>query len=138
MVAGHLDIAKMPTEFRVVPDDAPVLLEVLEDLHHELQLNSDELSNAWGAIIISENQDGLRRFDIAIFWDAVVTDNGIVQFGDDGEVLPRWIYLTEVPDTENPELLELVEVELNEDGEYVLNGEVVETVNNPARTTSHG
>lgn len=86
--ADHLSASGMPSEFRVVPDDAPELLHVLEELHHMIEEDETQLAHGWGAIIISENQDGLRRMDLAIFWDGVEIDNGIVQLGEDGEPLP--------------------------------------------------
>ncbi|MDQ7034482.1 MAG: hypothetical protein Q9P01_06500 [Anaerolineae bacterium] len=78
--------------------------------------------DAWGALIISENQDGLRRVDLVIFWNGVQIENGIVQIDDDGEIVPRLIHLTEVTDGDKTEL---VEVELAEDGSFMLNGEAV-------------
>jgi len=52
------------------------LLEVLEALHHEIEINGNELNHGWGAIIVSDNQDGLRRMDIVISWDGVVIESG--------------------------------------------------------------
>jgi quinol-cytochrome oxidoreductase complex cytochrome b subunit len=88
VVTDHLDTSVMPSEFRVVPDDAPELLHLLEELHHMIEERETELRHGWGAIVVSENQDGLRRMDLAIFWDGVEIDNGIVQLNEEGEPLP--------------------------------------------------
>jgi len=74
----HLDAADMPDNFRLVPEDAPVLEEVLEDLNHEIEVFAEELPHAYGVIIISNNQDGLRRADLAIIWDGVQMEQGSV------------------------------------------------------------
>jgi len=88
--AGHLPQGDMPAQFGLVPASSPVLLEVLEALHHEIEANSNELNHGWGAIIVSENQDGLRRMDIVISWEGVVIENGSAVISEDGtpEALP--------------------------------------------------
>jgi len=104
---AHLPQGDMPTRFTVVPSSSPILLEVLEELHHEISLNSEELDNAWGAIIISDNQEGLRRVDLVISWDAVQIESGSAVLGEDGEPVPL------------PVTLESGEALLNEAGEEV-------------------
>jgi hypothetical protein len=84
----HLAPESMPAAFRMVPDDAPELRHVLEELDHKIAEFPEELPDAWGAILITEKQDGLRRMDIAISWDGVLIENGQVQTGPDGEPLP--------------------------------------------------
>lgn len=93
----HLAASLMPSEFRVVPDDAPQLLHVLEELHHLIEVDEDQLAHSWGAIVISENQDGLRRMDLAIFWDGVQIDDGLVVFGEDDEPLPLGVSIRGEP-----------------------------------------
>src|SRR5690606_36256995 len=75
---AHLDGGDMPNSFRLVPDDAPVLHEVLEELHHEIEANEGQLPHAWGVIVVSNNQEGLRRVDLAIGWEGVEIDQGQV------------------------------------------------------------
>jgi ubiquinol-cytochrome c reductase cytochrome b subunit len=118
---GHLDPTRMPTNFTVVTDSTPVLLEVLEELHHELEANHLELDNAWGALIISDNQDGLRRLDIVISWDGVQIVNGRAALDEEGEPLPLYVEDTNAAQIEN-EAGELVYPSLtitNEAGETV-------------------
>jgi ubiquinol-cytochrome c reductase cytochrome b subunit len=98
---GHLDPARMPTNFTVVTDSTPVLLEVLEELHHELEANHLELDDAWGALIVSENQDGLRRLDIVISWDGVQIVNGRAALDEEGEPLPLYVEDTNAAQIEN-------------------------------------
>lgn len=89
LIAQH--VANVPSTFRTVPDDAPVLRHALEVLHHDLELNPEELPNAWGAIVVSENQEGLRRVDVVISWDGVVIENGVVQMTAEGEPQPLYL-----------------------------------------------
>jgi len=104
----HLDVNKLPTAFRVVPDDAPELYHVLEEFHHELGRFQDELPNAWGAIVITNDQETLRRVDLVISWDGVELD-------DIG--MPQPMVLEEpVLDEEGNPVMEEVEV----DGEVVM------------------
>jgi ubiquinol-cytochrome c reductase cytochrome b subunit len=85
---GNLDLRRMPREFTLVPESSPVLLKLLEELNREIEAKSDELDNAWGAIIVSENQEGLRRLDLVISWDAVVIEGGQVLIAENGEPEP--------------------------------------------------
>jgi ubiquinol-cytochrome c reductase cytochrome b subunit len=87
----YIDVNATASSFRAVPDDAPVLLAALEELAHEIELRSTELPNAWGAIVISETQDNLKRIDIVISWDGVQIEQGVVQLDEDGEPVPSMI-----------------------------------------------
>lgn len=78
-------IPAVPSSFRVVPDDAPQLLYILEELHHMIEAESHELPNAWGAVVINQVQDTLKRVDILISWDGVQIVNGQVQLSPEGE-----------------------------------------------------
>ena len=117
----NLDL--MPANFRLVPDDAPVLLHVMEELNHEIERNAEELPDAFGAIIISENQGGLRRMDLAIFWNGVVVEQGIVQLDSEGEPLPRMINLADGVNDKGEAIL--VEVDVADDGSYTLDGATI-------------
>ncbi len=85
------NLAELPAqpEFRPVSPDAPELYGVLEQFYHLLEEEYNELPNAWGAIIVTQNQEGLKRVDMAISWDAVVMVNGDVQFDDLGNPVPK-------------------------------------------------
>lgn len=89
LTADHLAVDLLPTTFRVVPDDAPQLLEVLHWFDEEIEARSSELPGAWGVIIVSQNQDGLKRMDLAISWDGVQIEAGEVLLDENGEPLPR-------------------------------------------------
>lgn len=78
----HLNQSRMPDKFSVVPDNAPVLEHVLADLDRLIKDQSVELPDATGVIVISDNQDGLRRMDLAIMWDGVVLSGGQVVLQD--------------------------------------------------------
>ena len=105
--AQHLDPAQMPNRFRVVPEsEAPVLYHVMEEFGHEIEEFPNELPNAWGALIITDNQDGLKRLDFVVSWDSVVIEGGDVQLDDDGN--PVFVYEADitpvVDDSGNPVL----------------------------------
>jgi ubiquinol-cytochrome c reductase cytochrome b subunit len=118
---GHIDANKVPAEFRVVPDDSPTLLHVLEEMHDRIEANSDELQDAWGALIVSENQEGLRRLDLIIFWNGVLIENGVVERGADGEVLPRLLYLSHTPDATSGDVEQIL-LTPAEDGTVMIDG----------------
>jgi len=89
LTVDHVATSLLPTAFRLVPDDAPVLEEVLVDFQHLLERDHLELANAWGAILVTENQSGLRRLDVIISWDGVEIENGLVVM-ENGEPKPLY------------------------------------------------
>lgn len=64
-----LDISSL--QFTTVPADATELYDVLRFFEHELEVNSAELRNAVGMIIVTQNQPGLKRVDAVIVWNPV-------------------------------------------------------------------
>ncbi len=74
--------------FTTLPADATELHKALEFFEHELQNRADELRNAWGGIIITEQQNGLKRLDSFIVWEEVAIENGKVVYGMDGQPVP--------------------------------------------------
>lgn len=89
----HLIPAQSPTKFRAIPEqEAPVLLHVMEEFNELLEESPHELWNAWGALIITDNQDGLKRLDWVVSWDSVLIEGGEVTLNDSGEP----ILMTEV------------------------------------------
>ena len=85
--------------FSPVPADAPELNDAMHEFAHMLEENSNELYNAWGAVIITDTQNNLKRIDVLIVWDDVQMDNGrpvldaqgvpVVVLGENGEPLTR-------------------------------------------------
>jgi hypothetical protein len=74
--------------FRTVPSDAEDLQHVLREFDELLIENSDELHNGWGAVIITDNQDNLRRIDVIIVWEAIELDNGKPIKDENGDLIP--------------------------------------------------
>jgi quinol-cytochrome oxidoreductase complex cytochrome b subunit len=74
--------------FRTVPSDAEDLQHVLREFEELLIENSDELHNSWGAVIITDNQDNLRRIDVIIVWEAIELDNGKPIKDENGDLIP--------------------------------------------------
>lgn len=98
---AHLAPAYQELPFAAVPDSAPELHKALEFFHHELEENGEELFNAWGVVIVTENQAGLKRIDVLVSWDeveltptgAVVKDeagNPILVLDEEGNTKRRW------------------------------------------------
>lgn len=84
----------LPNPFRPVPEsEAPVLLRVMEEFYHHVEEAHLELPNAWSAIIITDNQQGLKRLDWVVSWDQVLIEDGEVQTNEEGE--PIYVYATE-------------------------------------------
>jgi len=82
--AQHLPLPS-GLNFRSVPLDAPSFLEQLAFFGNRLAESNDELYNAWGAIIITQNQSNLKRIDLVISWDEVKVENGEPVIGSDGK-----------------------------------------------------
>ena len=74
--------------FRAVPDDAPELVSVMESFQKQLKEEEEELHNGFGMVIISENQEGLRRVDVLIAWEEVELEQGRPVKDADGQVVP--------------------------------------------------
>ncbi|MEL6525865.1 MAG: hypothetical protein AAFQ07_09165, partial [Chloroflexota bacterium] len=83
----HLAPNDMPTGFRLVADDAPMLEEVLEEFGHLLHGADELLVNASGLMVVSDWQEGLRRVDLVIVWDGVELEAGEPVIGEDGEAV---------------------------------------------------
>ena len=90
----HLGANQLPLRFRSVPaDEAPKLLQVMEEFAHHLDAVPEELPNVWGALVITDNQTGLKRLDWVVSWDTVLIEGGNVQLDESGE--PILVYATE-------------------------------------------
>jgi hypothetical protein len=79
--------------FTTVPSDAPDLHAVLEEFEHKLEAEGVELRNAWGGIIVTQNQEDLKRIDLFIVWDEVLIEGGSVVLDDSGNPIP--VYATQ-------------------------------------------
>ncbi len=90
----HLGANQLPLRFRSVPaDEAPKLMQVMEEFAHHLDDVPEELPNVWGALVITDNQAGLKRLDWVVSWDTVLIEGGNVQLDEAGE--PILVYATE-------------------------------------------
>jgi len=75
--------------FRAVPEtEAPRLAYVMDLYEQQIAKESKELYNGWGAVIITDNQDGLKRIDIIIIWEAIEIENGQPVLDENGNVKP--------------------------------------------------
>ena len=90
----HLGANQLPLRFRSVPaDEAPKLMQVMEEFAHHLDDVPEELPHVWGALVITDNQAGLKRLDWVVSWDTVLIEGGNVQLDESGE--PILVYATE-------------------------------------------
>lgn len=74
--------------FTSVPSDAPALLHVLEEFQHKIEAENQELYNGWGGIVITQNQDNLKRIDLFIIWDQVEIEAGHPRLDENGQPVP--------------------------------------------------
>lgn len=81
---AHLAPSDIPENFREVPQDAPVLHEVLDELGHEIHEREDQLPDGFGVMVVSNIQDGLRRVDLAIGWQGVAVEQEAVVMDENG------------------------------------------------------
>jgi hypothetical protein len=82
----HVGANQLPLRFRTIPgDEAPTLLRVMEEFAHHLDAAPEELPNVWGALVITDNQVGLKRLDWIVSWDSVLIEGGEVQLDEAGE-----------------------------------------------------
>lgn len=111
-LAAELNNAHLMGQFQrlpfvAIPDASPHLYEAMEEFHHLLEANHQELYNAHGIVIVTDNQDGLKRLDVLIVWEEVeLTATGGVVLNEDGSV--RLVRVPVVDETGAPVL--------NEDG----------------------
>ena len=81
---AHAIFGGTPT-FSVVPTESTELEKALEFFTHRIHEDSSELQNAWGGIIVLDQQQNLKRALAFIIWNEVVLENGRVAFGTDGQ-----------------------------------------------------
>ncbi len=97
----HLGANQLPLRFRTIPvDEAPMLWRVMEEFSHHLDAEPQELPNVWGALVITDNQSGLKRLDWVVSWDEVVIEGGDVRLDDAGE--PILVYTDQADADGNP------------------------------------
>jgi ubiquinol-cytochrome c reductase cytochrome b subunit len=82
--AAHADVETL--NFRDIPATSPELRDVMAEFHHLVEDYPNELLNGWGAVIVSDAQQDLRRLDLLIVWEAVELDQG-APVVEDGEVV---------------------------------------------------
>jgi quinol-cytochrome oxidoreductase complex cytochrome b subunit len=150
LITEHLETQALPLtglRFTSIPSDAPELRDVLEEFHHKLEQEQEELLNAWGGIIITQNQDDLKRIDLFIVWDQVQIEGGRVVLDENGEpiIVQAMQPVMEpvldengnpqVDEEGNPVMREVTQPVVDESGNQVVDEQgvpVVETVMEPA------
>lgn len=62
--------------FRTVPSDSKRLRSVMEEFHHLMERDKEDLTNGWGAVVIRDDQNNLRRVDVLIIWEEGENEDG--------------------------------------------------------------
>ena len=111
----HVGANQLPLRFRTIPaDEAPKLMRVLQEFAHHLDAEPNELPNVWGALVITDNQAGLKRLDWIVSWDSVLIEGGDVQLDENGD--PILVYAME----QAPALDSEGDPRLDDDGEPLM------------------
>jgi quinol-cytochrome oxidoreductase complex cytochrome b subunit len=95
-LAGNTNIT-----FRTIPDGAPELRYVMDRFYQMTEHESHNLPDVWGAVIITQNQDDLKRIDVVLSWYDVELNetrgilldaNGqpVLKLDENGEPIRRW------------------------------------------------
>jgi quinol-cytochrome oxidoreductase complex cytochrome b subunit len=89
LVAGYLAPQYRNPRFTTIPSDSPQLHHAMERFAEMLHHDDKELYNAWGAVIITDEQVNMKRLDVIISWDQVeLNDTGAVVLDASGEPIP--------------------------------------------------
>ena len=74
--------------FVALPSDANQLNRVMAEFYHEIESEHHELRDGWGGLIITDDQNGLKRMDIFIVWHEVEMERGFPVLNANGESIP--------------------------------------------------
>lgn len=85
LAKNHVNVSTI--NFSSIPGDAPELRHVLEEFAAMLETNGEELRNASGIVIVTQNQANLKRVDVIITWDEVKLENGNPVRDANGEII---------------------------------------------------
>jgi hypothetical protein len=83
---GHLDVQTI--NFTPVPADAAELRHVMEEFEAFIARENIELLNGWGAVIITQNQQNVKRIDIIVNWQDIVLEAGRPVLDENGQPIP--------------------------------------------------
>lgn len=94
-IAEELSDKKLQTSadsLRFVPvgTEVPEFADVMEEFEHELAQAHDELYDAFGVVVITQNQSNLRRIDALVVWHEVLIENGAPVLDDNGDPIPLY------------------------------------------------
>ncbi len=80
-VTQHLPITSM--NYTTVAQGTE-LAHIMEEFHELIVSRPTELPNGWGGVIITDQQEGLRRIDVLLVWNDVEIENGKPRLDGDG------------------------------------------------------
>jgi hypothetical protein len=88
LIEAGLTTANSPARsllFRTIPSGSPELRRVIEEFYDEINHAGDELYNGWGGVVITDNQNNLKRVDVFIVWQALALETEIDENGEERE-----------------------------------------------------
>src|SRR5690606_9958203 len=81
--SSHLNIRTV--NFTPVPADAAELRHVMEEFEAFIASENIELLDGWGAVIITQNQQDVKRIDVIVNWQDIVLENGRPVLDENGQ-----------------------------------------------------
>ncbi|MEQ8672035.1 MAG: cytochrome bc complex cytochrome b subunit [Aggregatilineales bacterium] len=72
----HLTTSADGLRFVPVGSDTPEFAHVMEEFEHDLAKADNELYDAFGVVVVTQNQSNVRRIDTLVVWHEVEIENG--------------------------------------------------------------
>jgi len=86
MSSAHNAISDV--NFREVPASSPELAKVMAEFDSMMEDDADELLNGFGAVLITDDQENLRRLDVLIIWQTIEKEAGAPVLDENGDPIP--------------------------------------------------
>ncbi len=83
LASQHLPVTSL--NFTALPNDGGELYDAVHEFEELIAGRPTELPEGWGAVIISDVQDGLKRIDVMMVWQDYENQNGRPILNDQGE-----------------------------------------------------
>ena len=90
LTAQHVATTADDLRFVPVSGDADEFAYVMEHFEEEMHHVDDELYNGFGIVVVTENQDNLRRLDAIIVWHEVALEGGQPLLDENGDPQPLY------------------------------------------------
>jgi ubiquinol-cytochrome c reductase cytochrome b subunit len=84
----HLGLPGGTLTFTALNDPESELYHILDEFAHEMELERDELYNGWGGVIITQDQENVKRVDAFIVWQDIQMEQGRPVLDQNGQSIP--------------------------------------------------